>query len=1136
MLQILELSPTNLDLSGLLSQFQEMTSLSFPALDGFPTPDSLPIPNLDGLLAAVKQFEEMAQKLGEGPEAFSAVLLQPLQQMTGGTLDMSNLLGSLTETAGPLGGLPAQLQTFFQQFSSDILPVFQLLQGQTVDTSFLGQLFQLDALATQLPQEIEGLLQGASQDVTAIEPLIAPLVQAAWLSAYQSALQAVLALEAGATITADSLNTLSDATLQQIETGIQTLESGVETAVSQLTTFNQNLASLTDNLSTAVTTVFHSLDPQTIAGQITFFDDAIQSLDSLKLDEVAATIETAVQSVDSFIGKGVDQVIAAVDTAVSAILQVMETAKQALVKISALLSDLLTQIKGFIEQANLTGLIEDVKAAFNTFALKANQLLDQVSQMMNQVYGFVRGLIDKIAQFDFRPIIDGLYNMLHQITAILDHPEVRRVLEQAKEAIAQLADGLDSVSVKPVFDQVVLASDDVKAKLQAINTAQLNAILRQALKAALNVVTTAIDPPTKVTDVVKEQYNTTVKPITTGLIDPIEEQFKQILAIIDQFEPGTLVANLLTPPFEALVNAIKGLIEPEQILTYLKPLNDFYTSILAELDKNVNPANLLAPLLAYYDQLLNFVKALTPEVFLTPINDLIGQATGLLNQLDLEGIINQVKSPVAEVVGFVTDFRLEEQPFWASVEPLLAIELQTLVDGFVQPIQAFIAGLDLSLLQPILGALQTAVSAIQSLIQKPPLLDQLKSLSDQVVAAARDFTAKMTTVADQWQAANGRIAQLTIPDELTADFAAFQARLERLNPVKLLATATSLVDQLDKLSQSLYNTLSQSWQTLIDLFNQGAAQLENLLAGTLEGGKTFLSQLVDLFIAGPLQKVAEKLNPPLVSIKQAVNAVLSLQNYLDVLKVIPESMDRLGTGVLSVKDTIVGFNLNFLSDELQGIMDSIIAPLEALQPRAFVDELVAIYQRVLDAIGDLNPVTLIGAARGTVLMNRQETAVLFIPIGTRLLAQTPVGEMHYKIIQALQLAAGQTDGETLIQSLVTGRGGDIVAVEGVSWRVNMPEGSPLLALTPSHTAPILSLTTLVYDVVVAKLEVLHPAKLIAEPLNEPYQKILAIKEELGLERIFEILFAKFDRIEQDVFNGLDRSAVAFGGVLTAIPV
>jgi hypothetical protein len=147
--------------------------------------------------------------------------------------------------------------------------------------------------------------------------------------------------------------------------------------------------------------------------------------------------------------------------------------------------------------------------------------------------------------------------------------------------------------------------------------------------------------------------------------------------------------------------------------------------------------------------------------------------------------------------------------------------------------------------------------------------------------------------------------------------------------------------------------------------------------------------------------------------------------------------------------------------------------------------------------------------------------------------------MHYRLVQGATLAAGAASAEVLVQAVSSGREGEIVSpgeAGEVTWAMNVPEGSVLATLTPAHTEPLLSLYTMFHDIVIGKLQALHPAKLIPPLLDEPYQKVLQIKAELGLEKLFVLLFAKFDQLEEELFDGLDRSAAAFRGLLSAIPL
>jgi hypothetical protein len=158
-----------------------------------------------------------------------------------------------------------------------------------------------------------------------------------------------------------------------------------------------------------------------------------------------------------------------------------------------------------------------------------------------------------------------------------------------------------------------------------------------------------------------------------------------------------------------------------------------------------------------------------------------------------------------------------------------------------------------------------------------------------------------------------------------------------------------------------------------------------------------------------------------------------------------------------------------------------------------------------------------------------------IPAGTRLIAQTPAGERIFETLAQVTAAEGAEPGQVWVQATVAGRGGEVITMEGITWRVDERE-TALAGLEITQTEPILSLVTLCYDVIFKQIEALHPQKLIAEPLNEIYQEIVKMLEELGLTKIFDVLFEKFATIEREIKEGLGRTATALGGVLTAMPV
>jgi uncharacterized membrane-anchored protein YhcB (DUF1043 family) len=175
------------------------------------------------------------------------------------------------------------------------------------------------------------------------------------------------------------------------------------------------------------------------------------------------------------------------------------------------------------------------------------------------------------------------------------------------------------------------------------------------------------------------------------------------------------------------------------------------------------------------------------------------------------------------------------------------------------------------------------------------------------------------------------------------------------------------------------------------------------------------------------QKLAQ-FEPVLAAIKAIA---LKFQAPTQALTVIPASIGRIGDALVDAKQKITGVNLDFLEDELQGVIDEVIAQFSSINPAVLLSSLDTTYKNMLNVLKQLYP-----------------------------------------------------------------------------------------------EAAILSLDKTYQDRVLKKLQDLHPAKTIAPPLDEEYQKILEIQKELSVDKIFDALTKKLDTLSQELDDGLDRSAKA----------
>lgn len=85
-------------------------------------------------------------------------------------------------------------------------------------------------------------------------------------------------------------------------------------------------------------------------------------------------------------------------------------------------------------------------------------------------------------------------------------------------------------------------------------------------------------------------------------------------------------------------------------------------------------------------------------------------------------------------------------------------------------------------------------------------------------------------------------------------------------------------------------------------------------------------------------------------------------------------------------------------------------------------------------------------------------------------------------------------------------------------------------------AAVQNLDAVYRNVVLKKVETLHPTKTVAEPLNQAYQNVLKSQEALKVEKIFEALTQKLEAIDRELEDGLDRSGRAFKELVAALPL
>jgi hypothetical protein len=1007
-------SALNGALAAVVSAFETITSKA----QGFSPADlgtvlqagqSLPIPNGLALIdAALNNLNRLTQAIPADPKALTATTQKGLEQLITELIGMSDLLAPLdrlVEFVTPLlsnvtllrdtvtrintfvTGLPAQANSLdlsklpeqFKYFSNifNLYPeamevsLFKALKAQidtfhmwmTSEADALSQNFrdQIQTLADALPAQLDQAMQSGLAAVQLIGGPLSGLERAFWYEPYGQALDLVAGLDLGDLSQLDSYLATLDDQVATVAVTATNLSHRTEAVLSGLAGFDPRLFS--SEVRHAFLAILNIVSPEKPGVLAVLFRQIQRALGAQEISRLNAIVTQVEAEVEKLVG---DLDLTALTDTLEAnaerIVGFVQAVNQALVQVATSLSNLVAELRILIAQVNLPALVNQVQEAFGELRSAAEALLAQVNNISNELATFVADIGKDIANLDVDALTQTIQALLAQIVGVLEAPEIKAILDEAKQGIGQIAESLESITLKPVFDRVVQESNDLKTKLGAVDVSDLNDFLRAALKTALDVIR-SIDFASQVAGALRERFNAILGQ-SAGLVEPLEEKYGELTNQINQFDPGTLATQQLTPPFEALTTALNK-IKPASLLT---PLQDLQKSLLDQLD-GVSPTKLLGPLSEVHAQLSSALQALSPRDLIAPLNDLLGQLTGLLDDLGLEELIAKITDSVTQLNGLMTQFSLGGQiqaiNFWDTlaqsqlqVQDLLTA-IEDRLDQFLDQILGHVPEVDMSLLQPALTALQAGLDTIKTHITTPEVLTRFEQMA--VTLDAQNFSAGVTDLTQRWLAQKARFEVVTPPPELSVKYDILKERVRSLSPIVVMAGPAVSVGRIAANLDATRAELSQTRDALVSLLEENRVKLEALLPAepNSAGFTSLLRDTLDEQLGQPIRQLLQILKLRLHQFVEVVDKIKAIairfQTPFEALTVIPENIQRVGSAIITAKNQITNLNLNFLEDELQGVLEEVVAQFEAVNPAEILSGLETTYQNALSVLRGLYP-------------------------------------------------------------------------------------------------------------------------------------------------------------------------------------
>jgi ElaB/YqjD/DUF883 family membrane-anchored ribosome-binding protein len=386
--------------------------------------------------------------------------------------------------------------------------------------------------------------------------------------------------------------------------------------------------------------------------------------DEVFLAEVFDSVEEKVGAVLDAVAGPVQELAAMIDQIRAYLEQVADMAEGAARSIAEKLDDTLRtvsehlqtarerieeiagQVRAFIERVDVGPAIESFKDGCTAVADGVDGFFTQVEQVRKQLDDAVAKLASDVeTQVDdgLRELRAQIERLLSEITGVLDRDDVKQVLDQAREGVDRLKGVIDQASLQAVFDVVVRKTGELEGKVQAIDTSRLGTPQKTALKVGVKIIREV-----NVDEVVRPE----LESVFAEILEPIRELIgllrDRVLVVeqrIDEFRPGTLVAGVVDPHLQRLLDQLDSF-RPSHLL---KPVKDALATLQGVLEQ-LDPQRVLDRLQDAYAQLRELVDALEP----TPLNARVSQAANTavrqivqLRDVYLEDILKAVRDNVS---------------------------------------------------------------------------------------------------------------------------------------------------------------------------------------------------------------------------------------------------------------------------------------------------------------------------------------------------------------------------------------------------------------------------------------------------------------------------------------------------------
>jgi hypothetical protein len=608
--------------------------------------------------------------------------------------------------------------------------------------------------------------------------------------------------------------------------------------------------------------------------------------------------------------------------------------------------DFLAKVQQSLDEA-VRPILDELHTTVHDVAVQAEQALQQVQDQLTDVK---------------RQLNDAIGGAVGEI----ESADLPGQIAQMRDELATVLQNLGSIDFDVVVDPVVQEMGEIGDSLSQIDTSSLNDLLREALKAAVSIIT-SIDFSTEITAVLTKKMDE-LMAIPANALEQLQEKVQDALARF-----GELALHELLAPLYELYTPVQQAVDSLQLSEIVKPLDDWHARALAEVDK-VSPAALLQPVVDLYQQLADAVASVSPSALVEPLKALLEEGAKAIESVDVSGISKEVRGVIATVRAQLQAFAPDQ-----LLAPVVA-EFQTIyaaLDAFdpkslLQPVTALFD----QLTAPLAGLTDDEAKAIETagepLVSLPSRMDPRPAFT--AMSRAFDDARRALDTVD----VGGALV------ELRAGHAALRAAVAAAPAASALVARVSALDPMQHAGlggaaaslRSLSKRLDEQFSStdppaeLVTRYEAAKPTLDKLVPEWLKPPVT-PATVRAAFTGASLLGVGTEIDDLWKAIKEQLRALdpaqlqteikESYDHLVDALTGLDPAvlLDELGSDLRAIAQQLRTLDLGVVTQELDAIAADIRAVVGGLDPKPVIDGLDAIKAQVRAAVEELRPSTLL---------------------------------------------------------------------------------------------------------------------------------------------------------------------------------